>query len=77
MSDEIFVVNHIFGPKLLLCESSIGKINCVMDRVALNCLHRMCIQGLHSQKLAWCATDFDNFSANYWRSLLTYWLCVY
>ena len=28
----------------------------------------MCIQGLHSRKLVWCATDVTD----YWRSLLTY-----
>ena len=36
----------------------------------------MCIQGLHSRQLAWCATDVDNFSNDYLRSILRYQLCV-
>ena len=54
-------------------ESSIGKIkNQLRNGLGgFELLHRMCIQGLHSQKLALCALDFDNFSTNYWRSLLT------
>ena len=31
MSDEIFGAKHFFGPKLLMPESSIGKINHVID----------------------------------------------
>ena len=33
---------------------------CVEKKIGLYCLYRMCIQGLHSRKLAWCATDVDN-----------------
>ena len=39
----------------------------------------MCIQGLHLQKLGWCATydNVDNFSTDHWWSLLAYRSCNY
>ena len=45
-----FKVGKFFEEKSLLCREKVG----------LYCLYRMCIQGLHSRKLAWCATDVDN-----------------